>query len=237
VIPWLESDAPFPPVSRALVEPNGLLAAGGDLSVDRLLAAYSQGIFPWYQSGEPILWWSPDPRMVLFTNELKISRSLAKTLKRKMFHLRIDAAFEEVIAACAAVRWPARGEHRSAGTWITPQMRKAYVELHHAGFAHSVEAYVDHQLAGGLYGVALGRVFFGESMFHRVSDASKVAFVYLTKQLSRWKFSMIDCQMETSHLASFGARTIPRREFARALRELVNYPHPSVWAFDDDLFE
>jgi leucyl/phenylalanyl-tRNA--protein transferase len=237
VIPWLEGDDPFPPVSTALTEPNGLLAAGGDLSMSRLLAAYRQGVFPWYQAGEPILWWSPDPRMVLFPGELKVSRSLAKTLRRKQFEVRLDTAFDEVIAACAAARPPAREQRRSPGTWITPHIKRAYRELHRAGFAHSVEAYREGKLAGGLYGVALGRVFFGESMFHRVSDASKVAFVYLVRQLARWNFSLIDCQMETSHLASLGARAIPRRDFTRALQELVHYPAPPVWAFDHDLFE
>lgn len=236
MIPWLYQDAPFPSLSHALAEPNGLLAAGGDLSVQRLLDAYSRGIFPWYQKGDPILWWSPDPRMVLLPHELTISRSLAKTVKRKRFEVKIDTAFREVIDACAGSRFASekRGLH---ATWITPEMQKAYIDLHCAGFAHSIESYFEGELAGGLYGVALGRVFFGESMFYRVSDASKVALAHLARQLARWNFAMIDCQMETSHLASFGARSIARREFTRALKELVNYPPPTAWLLDHDLFE
>jgi leucyl/phenylalanyl-tRNA---protein transferase len=236
MIPWLDAGSPFPSVESALTEPNGLLAAGGDLSLDRLLDAYAQGIFPWYQNGEPILWWSPDPRMVLLPHELKLSRSLVKTLKQKRFEVKIDTAFRDVIDACAGAR-AAPGRKRSRATWITPQMRSAYVNLHRAGFAHSVESYCEGKLAGGLYGVALGRVFFGESMFYRVSDGSKIALAHLVRQLARWKFAMIDCQMETPHLASFGARSIARREFTGALQELVHYPAPAAWVFDHDLFE
>lgn len=232
MIPWLAGDDPFPPVSRALGEPNGLLAAGGELSQERLLAAYSKGIFPWYQKSEPILWWSPDPRMVLFPNELKVSRSLAKTLKKKSFEVRLDTAFDQVIAACAKPR-----RNGGLGSWITPAMQKAYVDLHRAGFAHSVETYFEGKLAGGLYGVALGRVFFGESMFFRVSDASKIAFVSLVRQLAQWNFGMLDCQMQTKHLASFGARQIPRREFTRLLKELVHYPARAEWVFDHELLK
>lgn len=232
MIPWLAGDDRFPPVSRALDEPNGLLAAGGDLSRERLLAAYAQGIFPWYQQGEPILWWSPDPRMVLFPGELKVSRSLGKTLKKDNFEVRLDTAFEQVIAACAKPR-----RDGGVGTWITPAMHKAYADLHHAGFAHSVETFIEGRLAGGLYGVALGRVFYGESMFFRVTDASKIAFVALVRQLARWNFGLLDCQMQTEHLASFGARQIPRREFTRRLKELVHYPAPAEWAFDHELLK
>jgi leucyl/phenylalanyl-tRNA--protein transferase len=237
MIPWLSTADPFPPVSRALVEPNGLLAAGGDLSQDRLVAAYAQGIFPWYQKSGPILWWSPDPRMVLFPSELKISHSLAKTLRKRNFEVRMDTAFERVILACANSTRANRNGGFAGGTWITPEMRRAYMNLHHASFAHSVETYFDGALAGGLYGVALGRVFFGESMFYRVSDASKIAFVYLVRQLARWSFGMIDCQMETAHLASLGARQISRREFTRRLKELVHYPAPAAWAFDHELLK
>ncbi|MGH8728951.1 MAG: leucyl/phenylalanyl-tRNA--protein transferase [Burkholderiales bacterium] len=232
MISWLAGDDPFPPVSRALAEPNGLLAAGGDLTLPRLLEAYALGIFPWYQKSEPILWWSPDPRMVLFPNELKVSRSLAKTLRKKQFDVRMDTAFPDVIAECAKSR--GNGER---GTWITPAMKKAYIDLFRAGFAHSIETYCDGELAGGLYGVSLGRVFFGESMFYRRRDASKIALVYCMRQLQRWNFGVLDCQMESGHLVSMGARLIPRREFARLLEELVHYPAPSVWAFDDELLK
>lgn len=227
MIPWIEPNRPFPPLSLALREPNGLLAAGGDLSIDRLLEAYRSGIFPWFSEGDPILWWSPDPRMVLFPAELKISRSLAKTLRRKRFRVTADRAFGAVIEACRA---PRPGQD---GTWITSQMSAAYHQLHEAGHAHSVEAWLDNELAGGLYGVALGRAFFGESMFARVSDASKVAFVALVRQLARWRFGLIDCQMNTRHLASLGAREIPREDFARRLASLVDYaPVSGPWRFD-----
>ncbi|MHB9100792.1 MAG: leucyl/phenylalanyl-tRNA--protein transferase [Sulfuricella sp.] len=217
MIPWLDNDTPFPPLASALREPNGLLAAGGDLSPQRLIEAYTRGIFPWFNPGEPILWWSPDPRMVLFPAELKISRSLRKTLKKHDFELRVDTAFREVMAACAE---PRDGQ----GTWITPEMIDAYSELHRMGLAHSVETWVEGKLAGGLYGISVGRMFYGESMFSRQADASKIAFVHLVRQLERWSFGMIDCQMKTAHLASLGAREIPRAEFSQKLSELVNFP-------------
>jgi leucyl/phenylalanyl-tRNA--protein transferase len=227
LIPWLNADRPFPPLSRALREPNGLLAAGGDLSIRRLLDAYRSGIFPWFSEGDPVLWWSPDPRMVLFPPELKVSRSLAKTLRRRRFRVTADLAFAEVVKACRAPRPGQRG------TWITEEMSAAYRRLHQAGHAHSVEAWLDDELAGGLYGVALGRAFFGESMFTRVTDASKVAFVALVRQLERWRFGLVDCQMNTPHLASLGAREIPREDFARRLASLVDYaPVPGPWRFD-----
>lgn len=213
MIPWLGATPRFPPLSRALREPNGLLAAGGDLAPDRLLAAYRQGIFPWYCEGEPILWWSPDPRMVLFPAELRISRSLGKRLRRGGYEVRLDTAFPQVIRACAAPRAP------GSGTWITPEMRDAYVELHRLGYAHSVETWVDGRLAGGLYGVALGRVFYGESMFAKVTDASKIALAHLGRYLVHRGFAVIDCQMATSHLASLGAREIPRAEFVAGLAQ------------------
>jgi leucyl/phenylalanyl-tRNA---protein transferase len=217
LIPWLGSGDPFPEVKRALAEPNGLLAAGADLSLPRLLEAYRNGIFPWFAHDQPILWWSPDPRMVLFPTELKVSRSLARTMRNARFEVRADTAFDEVIEGC---RQPRRGE---SGTWITEEMAEAYGALHRAGFAHSVETWLDGELVGGLYGVALGRAFFGESMFTRVSNASKVALMALVRQLEHWGFGVIDCQMNTAHLASFGAREIPRAEFTRRLRELVHY--------------
>ncbi|MHB1291441.1 MAG: leucyl/phenylalanyl-tRNA--protein transferase, partial [Sulfuricella sp.] len=214
MIPWLNPNDPFPPLASALREPNGLLAAGGSLSPQRLVEAYTHGIFPWFNPGEPILWWSPDPRMVLFPAELKISRSLRKTLKKHDFELRVDTAFREVMEACAA---PRDGQ----GTWITPAMIDAYSELHRLGLAHSVETWVEGKLVGGLYGISVGRMFYGESMFSRQADASKIAFVHLVRQLERWSFGMIDCQMKTAHLASLGAREIPRAEFSQKLTELV----------------
>ena len=224
MIPWLDADSRFPPVEQATVHPNGLLVAGGDLSVARLVEAYGNGIFPWFNEGQPILWWSPDPRMVLFPGTLKVSRSLAKTLRNSRFEVRADTAFRDVIQNC---RMP-RGDQD--GTWITAPMVEAYCELHRAGIAHSVETWLDGELVGGLYGVALGRAFFGESMFMRATDASKVALVALVRQLERWGFGLVDCQMKTAHLASFGAREIPRAEFTRRLRELIHYPPvPAPW--------
>lgn len=232
MIRWLGANDPFPPVSRALTEPNGLLAAGGDLSLRRLLDAYRRGIFPWYSEGQPLLWWSPDPRMVLAPGDLAISRSLRKRLRREDYEIRTDFSFPAVMRACAE---PRAGQ---AGTWITEEMLAAYTALHAAGFAHSVETWIDGALAGGLYGIAIGRVFFGESMFTRATDASKLAFAHLARQLERWEFGMIDCQMATGHLASLGAREIARADFMRALSELVNYPsRTGTWRFDDDLFE
>ena len=224
MIPWLSADADFPPVERALRRPNGLLAAGGDLLPQRLLRAYRLGIFPWFSEGEPILWWSPDPRTVLFPPELKISRSLRKTLRKKLFQVRADTAFEAVMEGC---RQPRPGQ---PGTWITEEMKQAYCRLHALGVAHSVETWRDGQLVGGLYGVALGRMFYGESMFSRESDASKAALVGLVRQLDAWGFGLIDCQMRTPLLASFGAREIPRAQFTRRASELVNYADvPGPW--------
>jgi len=232
MIPWLNRGDPFPSVHTALNTPNGLLAAGGELSSERLIEAYRLGIFPWFNEGEPILWWSPDPRMVLFPSELKISRSLRKTLQKADYEIRVDSAFLEVIMGCAA---PRKGR---AGTWIHDDVIAAYHSLHEMGFAHSVEVWMNGQLMGGLYGVALGRMFFGESMFSRVSDASKIAFVHLARQLERWGFNMIDCQMKTAHLASLGAREISRIEFGQRLKELVNYPgRVEKWYFDNEPVE
>ena len=227
MIPWLDSGDQFPDVERALAEPNGLLAAGADLSLPRLLEAYRNGIFPWFSREQPILWWSPDPRMVLFPAELKVSRSLARTIRNTPFEVRADTAFGDVLEGC---RQPRREE---SGTWITEEMADAYCDLHRAGYAHSVETWLDGELVGGLYGVALGRAFFGESMFTRISDASKVALVALARQLERWEFGVVDCQMNTAHLASFGAREIPRADFTRRLRELVHYdPVPAPWRLE-----
>jgi leucyl/phenylalanyl-tRNA--protein transferase len=230
---WLDPDDPelwFPRVELALQEPNGLLAVGGDLSEDRLLLAYRSGIFPWYGPGQPILWWSPDPRLVLFPSRLRVSRSLVKTIRKGMFRLTLDRDFDGVIDACAA---PRPGQ---AGTWITPEMKDAYRALHLAGYAHSVECWRQDQLVGGLYGIAIGRIFFGESMFARSTDASKVAFVGLVRQLSRWGFPLIDCQVHTTHLASLGAGTIPRREFIRVLeRECLQPAAGSAWCLDADI--
>lgn len=217
----------FPPVENALTEPNGLLAIGGDLSPQRLLEAYCNGIFPWFNESDPILWWSPDPRMVLFPDELKISRSLRKKLKNGNHQIRTDEHFVQVMQACASPR------ESQAGTWIHPQMITAYTTLHEMGLAHSVETWIDGELAGGLYGVALGKVFFGESMFSRVTDASKIALVHLVKQLQCWGFDMIDCQVKTAHLASLGAREIPRIEFNRRLNHSIpDSPTGGKWDFD-----
>ncbi|MDD5242054.1 MAG: leucyl/phenylalanyl-tRNA--protein transferase [Sulfuricella sp.] len=232
MIPWLDQRDPFPPLESALREPNGLLAAGGDLSPQRLVNAYSKGIFPWFSPGDPVLWWSPDPRMVLFPSELKVSRSLQKTLKKHDYEVRIDTAFRRVMQECAM---PRDGQQ---GTWISPAMVAAYTELHEQGFAHSVETWVEGELVGGLYGIALGRMFYGESMFSRASDTSKIAFVHLVRQLGRWNFGMIDCQMKTAHLASLGAREIPRAEFGNNLAKLVNLAGiTGLWRFDNDLAE
>lgn len=232
MIPWLTVDDPFPPVNRALRDPDGLLAAGADLSQERLLEAYRHGIFPWYSEGQPVLWWSPDPRMVLAPAAMTISRSLRKRLQKKDYEVRVDTRFRDVMLGCAVPRAD------QAGTWITGDMAQAYAALHRAGFAHSVETWIGGELAGGLYGVSIGRVFFGESMYSRAPDASKIALAHLARQLVRWEFGLIDCQMATPHLASLGAREIARNDFMRALSELVNYPsRTGSWGFDNDLFD
>jgi leucyl/phenylalanyl-tRNA--protein transferase len=225
MVPWLGAESAFPPLATALTEPNGLLAAGGDLSPQRLLAAYRQGIFPWYSTGEPILWWSPDPRMVLIPGELKISPSLAKTLRNANYEVRFDTAFAEVVRACA--NKPRSGQ---SGTWITDEIKAAYCEMHRRGHAHSVETWIDGSLAGGLYGMAIGQAFYGESMFSDKRDASKIALAHLCAHLKQRGFGIIDCQMETTHLTSLGAHPIPRRDFADRLTELC--PHgdaPALW--------
>lgn len=217
MIPWLGRALAFPPVETALAEPSGLLAAGGDLSTERLLLAYRSGIFPWYAPGEPILWWSPDPRMVLFTDELHVPRSLEKNLRNKPYEIRFDHAFRQVVEACA--QSPRPGQN---GTWIVNEMVEAYCRLHEAGIAHSAECWMDGKLAGGLYGVAVGRMFYGESMFARRPDASKLAFVHLVRRLAQHGYPLIDCQMHTEHLARFGARQIPRSAFLAWIGPLVN---------------
>ena len=228
MIQWLPDEPVFPPLTRALKEPNGLLAAGGDLSPTRILAAYRRGIFPWFAAGDPILWWSPDPRMVLAPADLKISRSLGKTLRNANYEVRLDTAFGEVIQACAAA--PRDGQ---AGTWITPEMEAAYVELHRLGYAHSVETWVNGQLAGGLYGIAIGHAFYGESMFARARDASKIALAHLCAHLKRCNFGIIDCQMETTHLASLGAQPILRTDFVARIERLCNEDAgPGRWSAD-----
>ncbi|HEY6612244.1 MAG TPA: leucyl/phenylalanyl-tRNA--protein transferase [Pseudomonas sp.] len=214
----------FPPLARALREPDGLLAAGGDLSPERLVSAYRHGCFPWFQAGQPILWWSPDPRMVLFPNELHVSRSLRKVIRQGRFEVSFDRDFAAVIHACAEPRTYADS------TWITPAMQASYLQLHRRGIAHSVEVWLDGQLVGGLYGLAIGRLFFGESMFSRATDASKIGFITLVEHLRDCGFVLIDCQMHTSHLASFGARQIPRSEFAIYLARHLDQPGPAPWA-------
>jgi leucyl/phenylalanyl-tRNA--protein transferase len=216
--------ADFPPTARALTEPDGLLAIGGDLAPERIVAAYRRGIFPWFSDGQPILWWAPDPRAVLAPDAVHVSRSLRRRLRRGGYVLTFDTDFGAVIDACAAPR------ARQAGTWITAGMRAAYLELHRRGIAHSFEYREDGQLLGGLYGLAIGRVFFGESMFSHVDDASKVAFVGLCRQLAAWDYALIDCQVETAHLAALGARPVPRPHFEAALGQLVaEAPAPAAW--------
>ncbi len=227
MIPWLDGAPGFPPLEQALAEPNGLLAAGGGLDPEWLLAAYRQGIFPWFNPGEPILWWSPDPRLILVPDEIRISRSLRKTLRRHPFDIRLDSAFSAVIEACAAPRTP------GLGSWISAEMREAYLHMHELGYAHSVESWREGRLVGGLYGMALGRVFFGESMFSRETDASKVALAHLVRFLRTQGYVIIDCQMKTAHLLSMGAREIPRQQFRGILAQHVctRLPH-GLWPME-----
>lgn len=216
MIPWLENVNHFPPLELALSRPNGLLCAGGDLSPRRLIQAYRHGIFPWYSAGEPILWWSPDPRMVLVPCEFRISRSLRRTLRQGHYQIRLDSHFPALIRACARVKRPGQ-----SGTWISAEMQAAYGTLFELGFAHSVETWRDNQLVGGLYGLAIGKMFYGESMFSHVPDASKIAIAHLARYLDGQGFGLIDCQMNTPHLASLGAREIARSEFMVRLQELT----------------
>ena len=232
-LPWLDptdDDQPFPNPNRALAEPDGLLAVGGSLQPRRLLRAYRLGIFPWYSPGQPILWWSPDPRLILFPERVNVSRSLRKTLRKEQFTLTLDSDFPAVIAACAAPRTP------EGGTWITADMHRAYCRLHRLGHAHSVEVRHQGDLVGGLYGVAIGRIFYGESMFSLMSDASKVALVFLATQLQRWEFAAIDCQMRTDHLMRMGAVEVPRPLFLNLLQAGCAMPdRKGPWQFDADL--
>jgi leucyl/phenylalanyl-tRNA---protein transferase len=236
-IPLLVQEAPlpvfrlddrliFPPVECA---EDGLLAVGGDLRPERLLLAYSRGIFPWYSKGQPILWHSPDPRMVLLTEDLTVPRSLGKKIKKSPFAVTLDTAFPEVVEACASVRRPGQ-----RGTWITPAMKKAYSELHRLGLAHSAEAWHEKRLVGGLYGVSLGAAFFGESMFTTVADASKIAFVTFVRQLERWGINLLDCQVYTEHLARFGATEWPRASYLAALAKALRHStRQGRWALDE----
>lgn len=226
MIPWLGDQPDFPPTSRALRNPNGLLAAGGALTPDWLLAAYRRGIFPWFNDGEPILWWSPDPRMVVFPDQIRITRSLRKTLRNACYEVRLDSDFPAVIRACAETR-------ETTGTWITQSIQDAYIRMHELGYAHSVETWVDGELIGGLYGMAVGRAFYGESMFSLRTDASKIAFVHLARFLEQRDFRVLDCQMTTRHLASLGGREIPREDFVKLLDTLTcDSPPPARWPID-----
>lgn len=233
MIAWLDSDDAFPPVSDALVDPNGLLCAGLELTAGRVLDAYRQGIFPWYSEGQPVLWWSPDPRMVMRPEDFRLHRSLRKTLRNAAYEVRVDTSFGQVVRACAEPR------PEQDGTWISEAIIAAYTELHASGVAHSVETWIDGELMGGLYGIALGRVFFGESMFMRRTDASKIAFAHLVAQLRRWRFGLVDCQQQTEHLTSLGAAPIARADFLQRLQRLVNSPADvpllGRWQFDADL--
>lgn len=226
---WLDPDnkTAFPPVSEALTEPDGLLAIGGDLSSKRLLAAYRRGIFPWYSDGQPILWWSPNPRAVLYLNALHISRSLKKTLRRDDYSVTFDHAFNDVLQACAKPR------KDGLGTWITGEMASAYARLHSQGHAHSIEVWRNGRLIGGLYGVSIGQIFFGESMFSRETNGSKIAIVWLVRQLQRWQFALMDCQVYSTHLGTLGTRLIPRDKFVQYLDIYCNKPgHPGPWQYE-----
>lgn len=231
-LPWLAADTPFPPAEFALTDPDGLLAAGADLTTDRLIQAYSNGIFPWYSEGEPILWWSPNPRMVLACKDFAPSHSLRKLLRQvasqeiaptPRIEVRVDTAFADVMAQCAA---PRDGQ---PGTWITAAMRQAYRAWHEAGYVHSIETWIDGELAGGLYGISLGRMFFGESMFTRVPNASKIALAYLVRYVTAQGVQWIDCQQQTRHLASLGAKPVPRSRFLAHVRAATAGP-AIAWA-------
>lgn len=234
MIPWLREGMPFPDVSTALTEADGmpgLLAAGADLSPQRLLEAYRHGVFPWFSEGQPVLWWSTDPRMVLFTEHFRVSHTLRKTLKKVHgsmlskgpWEIRFDMAFEQVMRACAAPR------RDGAGTWISEDIVHGYTALHKLGYAHSSELWLDGRLVGGAYGVCIGKMFYGESMFARVSDASKVALAYLVQFLRKNGVLLIDCQQQTQHLASLGAQAIPRSEFISHLEQAVEEPSIKEW--------
>lgn len=226
-IPYQADAHHFPPLDNALEHPDGLLAVGGDLSIERLLVAYRHGIFPWYSDDQPILWWSPSQRMVLFPEYLKVSRSLRKTIRRNQFTVTMDVCFQAVMEGCATYT------EKRQNTWITKEMLTAYCHLHTKGFAHSIESWHAGELVGGLYGMALGKVFFGESMFSYMTDASKVAFVKLVHQLAHWGYELIDCQVYTRHLSSLGAMEIPRRDFRALLDRLCEMPaRMGTWQFE-----
>lgn len=232
---WIDPELPpdhFPDLKHALNEPNGLLAFGGDLSVERLIAAYERGIFPWYSKHEPILWWSPNPRSIIIPNEFKPSRSLRKRIRKNDYKITLDQSFIEVIKSCAAPR------KYSAETWITEEMMEAYIQLHQLGIAHSVEAWKDNKLVGGLYGVSLGKAFFGESMFSTATDASKVSLAWLIEQLKHWKFELIDCQVNSDHMESLGAKEIPREQFLSFLSSHCSgQTRQGKWSFDIQLID
>lgn len=225
-LPWLDNFSDFPPLEQAFTEPNGLLAAGGELSVERLIQAYRQGIFPWYTEDQPVLWWSPTPRCVVFPEQIQASRSLRKHIRKTQPSLRFDTRFETVIRHCARL-------DSDEGTWITPDMEYAYIKLFQQGIAHSVEVWEDGELTGGLYGLAIGRCFFGESMFSLRPNSSKVAFVSLCDQLHKWNYKLIDCQIENPHLLSLGATTINRADFLSILNSNIDHaPLRHQWQFD-----
>lgn len=227
MIPWLHTpNDPFPPIDTALNDPDGLLAAGGELSSERLVEAYRQGIFPWYSPGEPILWWSPNPRCVLFPDQLHISRSMKKSLKKADYEVCFDRNFPAVIDACSA---PRSDEN---GTWITAEMKAAYCHLNQQGIAHSVEVYRDNKLIGGLYGISIGKLFFGESMFSRETNASKIAFITMVEQLRCWGYALIDCQIKNEHLLSLGATEISRSKFQSYLDLYLDESVTHNWTFD-----
>lgn len=229
MIPILAPGAPFPPVGRALDDPDGLLAAGGDLSVSTLVDAYSRGIFPWFGEGDPVLWWSPNPRTVLVPAEMHLSRSLRRRIRAGGFRVSLDERFHAVMDECAAPR------QEGPGTWLIPRMKAAYQRLHDAGLAHSVEVWMEGELAGGLYGVSIGRMFCGESMFSRHTDGSKIALAWLAAQMCRWRLPLLDCQLATPHLESLGARSLPRKQFVKLIARFVAQPGPRRWRFDEDL--
>ncbi len=230
-LPWLDPAMPlFPPVASALEDPNGLLAAGGSLNSDWLLHAYSEGIFPWYETGQPILWWSPDPRLVLFPDQIKVSRSLKKLIRKAPYTLTIDNNFVGVIENCGKAR------PGSSGTWITGEMQQAYIQMHNLGHAHSVEVWSGSALVGGLYGIAIGRVFFGESMFSLEANTSKLALVALARHLALWGYQLIDCQVSSNHLFTLGAQEIERSRFCELLRFAVQArPAPHKWQIDSSV--
>lgn len=230
LLPWLNLEDSFPPIDHALSEPDGLLAAGGDLSSKRLLEAYSQGIFPWSSDDQPILWWCPDPRCVIFPDHVHISRSLKKQIRKHPYTVSFNQAFQQVMHHCA------RGEEEQGG-WITEEMKHAYEDLHTQGFAHSVEVWMNEELIGGLYGVCIGKSFFGESMFSLAPNASKIAFAALCKQAERWKFQLIDCQIENEHLLSLGASLIARNEFMEAIQKQIQCAQDFDWVFEHDILD